>query len=336
MKRWIAGTMLALAAVISSGPAMAESDDRVMGMYEGGFTGDAGTAKSIFARVAGLGETSWKAVLYIGDASGAETRVEVEGKAPAPRKPVTFDGEVDLGAALGGKAKVSGTLAKRVFTATITPAGKAAIPFELKRVEKVSPTAEQAPPAGAIVLFDGTNLDKWRRDPEGWCMQPDGSMQVCGSSLRTKDEYGAGLYHIEFMTPYSPNEREQARGNSGVYIHGRYEVQVLDSFGWEPKWDFCAGIYKVAVPLKDATYPPLTWQTYDITLVPAQFDASGKKTGDAIITVVLNGVTVHDKLVLPRPTPGGVSGEDAPTGPLLLQDHHNEVKYRNIWFQPAG
>lgn len=325
---------LALAGLLAGG-AWADGDDRVMGVYEGAFSGDAGGAKGIHARVAGLGETAWKAVLYISDAAGAETRVEVLGRSDAPRKPVTFEGEVDV-AALGGKAVVKGTLEKRTLTATITPASGAAASFELKRVEKESPTLGKAAPAGAVVLFAGKDLSGWRRDPEGWCIQPDGSMQVCGSSLRTIEELGSGLYHLEFMTPYMPNEREQGRGNSGVYILGRYEVQVLDNFGWEPKWDLCGGIYKVAIPLVDATLPPLTWQTYDITFTAAKFDAAGAKTDNARITVVHNGVTVHDNLELPQPTPGGVAGEDAVTGPLLLQDHHNEVKFKNIWFAPSS
>ena len=259
----------------------------------------------------------------------------MEGKAVAPRKPVQFDGELDLGA-LGGKAKLTGRLEKRVLTGTLTVGGGSPAAFALKQTVRKPESLGQTPPPGAKVLFNGMDLSGWRRDPEGWCIQPDGSMQVCGSSLRTIEELGSGLYHLEFMTPYMPNEREQGRGNSGVYILGRYEVQVLDNFGWEPKWDLCGGIYKVAIPLVDATLPPLTWQTYDITFTAAKFDAAGAKTDNARITVVHNGVTVHDNLELPQPTPGGVAGEDATTGPLLLQDHHNEVKFKNIWFAPSS
>lgn len=335
MLRFIMSAFVAMLLVAPALTFAAADDDRVMGLYEGSFTGDAGEAETIYAKVAGLSETTWKAVFYVAGADGKETRTEVEGKAEAPRKPVVFDGTLSI-PVLGGEVAVKGTIAKKKFDGTLTAAGKPEIGFSLKRVTKEPPSLGAAPPAGAIVLFDGTNTAAWRRDPEGWCIQPDGSMEVCGSNLRTIEEHGSGLYHIEFMTPYIPNEREQGRGNSGVYLLGRYEVQVLDNFGWEPKWDFCGGIYKVAVPLKDATLPPLMWQTYDITFTAAQFDASGAKTANARITVVHNGETVHDNLELPHPTPGGVSGDDGAKGPLLLQDHHNEVRFKNIWFQPAG
>ena len=329
MKRLFLLVLFAL--VVLTPVAHAANDDRMMGFYEGAFTGDAGGATGVYARVAGLSETRWKLVLYVAAASGEELRMEAEGSAEAPRKPASFEAAVDW----DGPAKLTATLSRRTLEGSITPKGKPAVSFALKRADKASPTLGAAPPEGAIALFDGANLDQWRRDPEGWCIQPDGSMQVCSSNLRTKEELGGGLYHIEFMTPYMPEAREQARGNSGVYLMGRYEVQVLDSFGWQPAWDFCGGIYKVAVPLADATYPPLTWQTYDITLTPAQFDAAGAKTANARITVVHNGITVHDTLELPRPTPGGVSGDDALAGPLLLQDHNDDVKFRNIWFKPA-
>lgn len=329
MKNW---KCWAMAALMLAAPLMAkaENDDRIMGFYEGAFTSGDGPAKTLYARVAGLSDRSWKVVFYVGGADGGEVRVEAEAVAPEPREPAVLSGEVDLGP-LGGKVAVSGALERRKLNGEI--GGRA---FSLKRVDKESPTLGQPAPEGAVVLFDGTNFDAWRRDPETWCLQPDGSMQVCGSNFRTKEDFGSGRYHLEFMTPYMPNAREQARGNSGVYILGRYEVQVLDNFGWEPKWDLCGGIYRVAVPLKDATYPPLTWQTYDITFTAAQFDDAGNKTANARITVVHNGVTVHDNLELPRPTPGGVSGEDAVAGPLLLQDHRDDVKFRNIWFKPAG
>jgi hypothetical protein len=119
-----------------------------------------------------------------------------------------------------------------------------------------------------------------------------------------------------------------------VYIQGRYEVQVLDSFGLEPKDNECGGIYHESAPKVNASFPPGEWQTYDITFHAAQFAADGKRTKEAEITVEQNGILIQDHLKLTGPTPGGISDKDAKTGPLMLQDHGNPVRYRNIWLQP--
>jgi len=126
----------------------------------------------------------------------------------------------------------------------------------------------------------------------------------------------------------------QSRGNSGVYVQGRYEVQVLDSFAEPPADNYCGGIYKIAAPLVNACLPPGEWQTYDITFYAPRYDDSGKKIKNAQITVYHNGTLIHDKLELPHPTPGGVSETEAKTGPLYLQNHGDAVQYRNIWVEP--
>ena len=139
--------------------------------------------------------------------------------------------------------------------------------------------------------------------------------------FKTIEEYGSGLYHIEFRTPFVPTKRGQDRGNSGVYLLGRYEVQVLDTFGLEPADNFCGGIYSFATPAVDAVLPPLQWQTYDITFTAPSFNETGEKLTNATIHVVHNGMVIHDAVELGSGTPGGVSDQEAPTGPLLLQDH---------------
>ena len=315
--------------------AMAAEDDRIMGVYEGKFTGGDWSSRTIRAQVVGQSEKSWVANLFVAEAGGDEVRVEVRGRGEGKRHPANFDGEVDLGASLGGAYQLEGTIDKQEFSGALS--GKDTATFKLERVMPEPPTRDQAPPEGAVALFgEGVDVGSvWRRDPEIWCMQPDRSMQVCSSNMITREEFGSGLYHIEFMTPYMPESRYQGRGNSGVYILGRYEVQVLDSFGTIPAWDLCGGIYKVAVPAADAVLPPLQWQTYDITFTAPEFDGDGHKTKNARITVVHNGVTVHDDLELPKATPGGVSGDEALQGVLMLQDHNDDVKYRNIWFKPA-
>jgi hypothetical protein len=127
-----------------------------------------------------------------------------------------------------------------------------------------------------------------------------------------------------------PTARGQARGNSGVYAQGRYEVQVLDSFGLEGLDNECGGIYSIDQPSVNACFPPLSWQTYDIDFTAAQYDDAGTKTKNGRITVRHNGIVIHDRIELKHGTPG--FHEEGP-GPdsLFLQDHGNPVVYRNIW-----
>lgn len=166
---------------------------------------------------------------------------------------------------------------------------------------------------------------QWRLTDGAMAVQPG------SGSLMTRDRFGSFDLHLEFRTPFMPAAKGQARGNSGVYVHGRYEIQVLDSYGLEGKDNECGGIYKVARPLLNMCAPPGQWQTYDIAFTAPQFDAAGSKTANARLTVQHNGVPIHQDLELPEATPGGVDQTEAPTGPLLLQDHSDLVQYRNIW-----
>ena len=170
--------------------------------------------------------------------------------------------------------------------------------------------------------------------PAGWKLGEDGSMEVTRGNILTRRSFGDVRIHLEFRTPLMAEARGQARGNSGVYVQGRYEVQVLDSFGLEPMDNGCGGVYRIAPPRVNASLPPLQWQTYEIIFRAPRFDASGSKTANARITVRHNGQVIHLNRELPRLTPGGVSNEESERGPLLLQDHRDPVQYRNIWVLP--
>lgn len=193
------------------------------------------------------------------------------------------------------------------------------------------------PPKGALVLFDGKNLDQWasRNDPKkpaGWKLVDGGAMQVQGGDIITKEKFGGSFQlHVEFRVPYMPKASGQGRGNSGVYVQGRYEVQVLDSYGLDSKNNDCGGIYGVAKPLVNACKAPTVWQSYDIEFHAPKF-VDGKKTEPARITVLHNGVKIHDSVKITKDnTTAGLGGDPSMPGPVLLQDHGNPVQYRNIW-----
>lgn len=160
----------------------------------------------------------------------------------------------------------------------------------------------------------------------------DGTMQVAGGSIITRRQFkDFERLHVEFRTPYMPKARGQARGNSGVYILGRYEVQILDSYGLEGKDNECGGVYQVAAPALNMCYPPMQWQSYDITFAAPRFDEEGKKTQNAHLTVTHNGVKIHDNTDIPHPTGAAQNSDETKPGFICLQDHGNPVEYRNIW-----
>jgi hypothetical protein len=199
--------------------------------------------------------------------------------------------------------------------------------YSAKKVDRVSPTMGAKPPAGAVVLFDGTNADQWKNGkvtPEGWLAK----------GVKSKESFGSGTLHVEFRSPFQPKARGQGRGNSGVYLQDRYEVQVLDSFGLKGENNECGGIYTVAKPKVNMCFPPLSWQTYDIDFEVAQWDAEGKMISPASLTVKHNGVLIHEKVPVGKATTAAGRPLGADLGPIQLQDHGNPVVYRNVWFVP--
>ncbi len=252
---------------------------------------------------------------------------------------ISFDvgritGATDKGVVLDA-ALWSGPVADGVVKGAIQ--GKIQGAFELKQSQRVSPNLGKAPPPGAIVLFDGTKLDAWRhRDPSkqpNWKINAaEKIMEVRGGDIVSKEKFGNHRLHIEFRLPYMPTSFGQGRANSGVYPQGRYEVQVLDSYGLEGADNECGGIYTVSRPKVNMCFPPMQWQSYDIDFTAAKFDASGKKIAPAHIVVNHNGVVVQDA-DLPRTTGGALNDREAEPESLVLQDHNNPVQYRNIWVE---
>ena len=195
-------------------------------------------------------------------------------------------------------------------------------------------------PADAIVLFDGSSLDAWRGqggEPR-WRLVDGGAMEVTPTGdLTSKQEFGDCQLHIEWMAP-PPKGHSQARGNSGVFFFGRYEVQVLDSFENPTYADGqAAAIYGQKPPLVNATRRPGEWNVYDIVFVAPRFTEQGELRSPARLTVLHNGIVVQldEELLgatahraLPQYHPHG------PKGPIRLQDHGNPMRFRNIWVRP--
>lgn len=202
--------------------------------------------------------------------------------------------------------------------------------MELKKVIRRSKTLGAQPPVGAIVLFDGTadsasaNWDNGRVTDSGLLME--------GTS--SKQKFRDYRLHLEFRTPFMPTASGQQRGNSGVYHQGRYETQILDSFGLEGKDNETGGIYTVSAPSVNACFPPLSWQTYDVEFTAARYDTTGNKTADARITVRLNGVLVQSDVELTKSTTAAKLKAGPEPGPIYLQNHKNPVRFQNIWVLP--
>ena len=210
--------------------------------------------------------------------------------------------------------------------------------------EVVTPGKDTAPPSDAIVLFDGTNLDKWEsmKGGEAKWEVADGAMTVVkgAGSIRTKDVFGDCQLHIEWRTPALVEGEGQDRGNSGVFMNGStsdgYEIQVLDSYKNKTYSNGqAASIYKQYIPLVNACRPPGVWQTYNIIYKAPVFNSDGSLQSPAYITVIHNGILVQNHVELKGNTPnvGKPKYTAHSDGSIMLQDHSNPVSYRNIWIR---
>lgn len=284
-------------------------DYAVQGEYQGKVGED---SNKVGAQVIALGDGKFRAVFYMGGLPGdgwsrGDTKVEAEGKTAEGQTKFEKDGK----SAIIKDGKMS----------LIHEGGE--IVGTLEKVERKSPTMGAKAPDGAKVLFGEKGDEKnWK----GGKVSEDGYL---GVGVTTNEKFGDCTMHIEFRTPFQPKAGGQGRGNSGVYINHRYELQVLDSFGLSGENNECGGFYQIKEPSVNMCYPPLVWQTYDIEFTAAKFEGD-KKVKNARVTVKHNGVTIHDDLELPRATPGGI-GEGPEAAALFFQDHGNPVVYRNVW-----
>ncbi len=309
-------------------PAKVDRDYAIQGEYAGSVDAN-GQLTPVAARVIALGNGMFDVVAYPGGLPGlgwtgtdrftgkaartgdaADSHVKIEGTdwTGSPRKGEIRNGEIVVFHDDGSE-----------WT-------------RLPKKPRTSATLGQKPPEDAVVIFDGpgpvneaaTLVDAHVTD-DGLLMQ----------GVTTKETFGDAVWHIEFRLPYQPFDRGQNRGNSGAYVQGCYEVQMLDSFGLEGKDNECGGLYSIAAPLANAALPPLEWQTYDIDFTAPKF-ADGKKVANARMTVRHNGILVQDDVEVPVITPAGPQPEERPRGPLHLQEHGCQVRYRNIWVQPKS
>ncbi len=303
-------------AQVYTDPEKADADFAFQGEYSGSIETDGGSVQ-LAVQVIALGDGQFRAVGYMGGLPGdgwnGEEPERVEAKLEQGQ--VVFEGEHATGTLKDGAMKITG------------PDGSTF--GELKKVERKSPTLDKQPPENAVLLFDGSSQDGFvstrggpaKMTDDGWLMQ----------GANSKHRFGDCHLHIEFRLPYQPTARGQGRGNSGVYLQGRYEVQMLDSFGLTGEHNECGGLYSIKKPDLNMCFPPLSWQTYDIDFTAAKYDDAGKKTANAQMTVRHNGVVIHENVELPKTTTGAPSKDSAEIGFLHLQDHGNPVRYRNIW-----
>ncbi|MEX0684952.1 MAG: DUF1080 domain-containing protein [Balneolales bacterium] len=198
----------------------------------------------------------------------------------------------------------------------------------------VMPGVENKPPSDAIVLFDGSNLDAW--EGADWNLE-DGIMTVNPGSgnIRTKEAFGDIQLHIEWHTPKEIVGEGQGRGNSGIFLQGRYEIQILDSYDNKTYPNGQAGsVYKQHIPLVNASIPPGEWQTYDIIFTAPIFKDDGRLAKPAYVTILHNGVLIQNHVEVKGPTKYiGLPEYEKHSEklPIVLQDHTNHVSFRNIW-----
>ncbi|MCC7418838.1 MAG: DUF1080 domain-containing protein [Planctomycetaceae bacterium] len=345
---------LSVAAIAGGMTAVFAEDvpDRVQGNWVGEWKLDnGGGGGKQTAQVVALGKGEYQAAFtaYDGSEMQSETfRFLISGSLVDGKG--QFSTQINLGDKLGTfdwKAEI----AKDMLLGTFTNRKNYIGTLTLKRADLKPDGVGAKPLDGAEVLFDGKNLDRWTTadgKPTAWKLM-DGALQVARASddektarhLVLRESLGSMQLHLEYRTPYLPEARGQERGNSGVFLQGRYEIQIVDSFG-QPRErnnfgdlsddDSAGAIFKYAPPTENVTLPPGEWQSLDITFIPAVPDAKGKAEKSAEISVVHNGKPIHERQKVHKPTDGAPVRDLTSKSPgLILEDGGQAVEFRNIW-----
>ncbi len=323
MKRWLP---LALCAGLGVGwfvcGCVAAKDDKKADVFtdaatagpdfalQGEYVGDVGKTKygaQVIARGDGKFEVFFLKGGLPGDGWDGQTRIHADA--------ATADGKTTL--------EGNGWTAAFDGSKGMTGKSKEGESFTLIHTLRESKTLGALPPDNALILFDGTNADRW-----------DGGKLVEGNLLnngiKSKKKFGSCTFHVEFRLAFMPKAKEQGRSNSGVYVQDRWEIQVLDSFGLTGEDNECGGVYHQYKPLVNMCFPPLSWQTYDVDFTAAKYDGD-KQVEPAVLTLKHNGVVIQDHVKLEKGPTGGGQPESAEPGPIQLQNHGNPVYFRNIW-----
>jgi hypothetical protein len=312
--------LLSAVAALMASAAMADS---FMGEYTGTFYADSRTQMPATAKVVAESPQDWRIAI---DGVSAEpdrqsAHIEVYGNLQGQGVDISYPsgGYRWHGGVQGGHLSVASEYGQH---------------FELDKIVRKSPNEGLEPPAGAVVLLPykkGVKPDMGAWTNQNWEPLDNGALRVRQGSSTTKERFGdIKQLHVEFWLPLEPGNRGQGRANSGVFLNDTYEVQVLDSFGLVETSGDCGSLYSVKRPDVNASLPPETWQTYDIEFRAPRLNADGSIKEGPRITVIHNGVKIHDNVEIRRGT-ADPKAEQRTTGPIQIQDHSHPIQYRNIW-----